>query len=405
MTPRTDAALAGALLGLWCAAAIWLRWGAWAPDLSAVIIAARLWAEGGRDLVYAAPEGFFGGAPEGWAAAMEALGIAGRESFAYVYPPLWLALLAPLVQGMPVQAAMDAATLVQVPLLAASVVLAGRLARPDGWSWTRWALWGVAVLSLTVPATHALMHNQPTITMGFLILLAAERQAAGRPVAAGLALALAAAIKLTPAAFVLLFLLPGARRALGAFALAGLALAGMSVLLAGWQAHLDFLAALGAVSGVSLMIAINLSLESALVTLGGLTGLWPLPSALPAGIVAPVLAGVLARLIGLALLAALLWRWRGHARAPLALLLGLAVIVPLAGPLGWLHYYVLPLLLLPALLTLAPQARVLLALVPLALSLPLFLALRTLPGFDLGFVVVGAALWLAVLATLLRRGA
>jgi hypothetical protein len=184
-----------------------------------------------------------------------------------------------------------------------------------------------------------------------------------------------------------------------------LALAGLSVLLAGWPAHLDFLAALGAVSGVSLMIAINLSLESALVTLGGLAGLWPLPGVLPAGIVAPVLAGVLARLIGVALLAALVWRWRGHARAPLALLLGLAVIVPLAGPLGWLHYYVLPLLLLPALLTLAPQARVLLALVPLALSLPLFLALRTLPGFDLGFVVVGAALWLAVLASLLRRGA
>lgn len=402
MNSRTDAALAGAILGLWCVAAIALRLGAWAPDLSAVVIAANLWAEGARGLVYAAPEGFFGGAPERWAAAMEALGVAGRESFAYVYPPLWLALLAPLVQGLPVQAVMDVATLVQVPLLAGSVVLAGRLARPDDWSRTRWALWGVAILTLTVPATHALMHNQPTITIGFLILLAAERQAAGRPVAAGVALALAAAIKLTPAAFVLLFLLPGARRALGAFVLAGGALAGASVALAGWPAHLDFLAALGAVSGVSLMIAINLSLESALVTLGGVAGLWPLPSALPAGIVAPVLAGVLARLIGLALVAALIWRWRGHPQAPLALLIGLAVLVPLAGPLGWLHYYVLPLLLLPGLLRLAPGARALVLGVPAALSLPVFLAMRGLPGFDLWFVAAGAALWLAVVATLLR---
>lgn len=390
------------MLVIWCCVLIWLRRDAWAPDLSAVVIAANLWAEGARALVYTAPEGFFGGAPEAWGPAMEALGIAGRESFAYVYPPLWLALLAPLVQGVPVQAVLNAVSLVQVPLLAGSVVLAGRLARPEGWSWSRWTLWGVAVLSLTVPTTHALMHNQPTITMGFLILLAAERQAAGRPVAAGVALALAAAIKLTPAAFVLLFLLPLSRRALAAFALAGLALAGASVGLAGWQAHLDFLAALGAVSGISLMIAINLSLEAALVTLGGLAGLWPLTAPLPAGIIAPALATVLARLGGLALMAALIWRWRGRAQAPLALLLGLAVIVPLAGPLGWLHYYVLPLLLLPGLLRLVPGGRLLLVLVPAALSLPLFLVLRGLPGFDLWFVAAGVLLWLAVTLALLR---
>lgn len=402
-----DRVMAGAMLVVWSGVLVWLRWDAWAPDLSAVVIAAALWAEGARDLVYAAPTGFFGGAPEAWGPMMEHLGVGGQESFAYVYPPLWVALLAPLTQAVSVQAVLNAVALVQMPLLAGSVALAGRLAKPQHWSWSRWVVWGLAVLSLTAPAAHAVLHNQPTITVGFLILLTAERLASGRPLTAGAVLALAAAIKLTPAVFLLLFLLPPSRRGLAAFLATGLALAAASLALAGWEAHLQFLQALGTLSGVSLMIAINLSLQTALVTLGAVAGLWPLPLPLPvpAAIAAPLAATLLARVGGLALLGALVWRWRGRAQAPLALLIGLAVLVPLAGPLGWLHYYLVPLLLLPGLLVLLPAglARGLIGAVLAVSALPLFLALRGLPGFDLWFVLGGALIWLAVVVALLRR--
>jgi alpha-1,2-mannosyltransferase len=207
LTPARDRALAFALLALWAAVTTWRQWGHWAEDLSAVYIAGWLWQTGQAALVYDAPPAFFGGVAESWRPAMEAMGIAGRHSFPFVYPPLWAVLVAPLTTILDAQGFMDAVALVQIPLLAASVWLAGRLLKPAAMPWWAWTSAGLVTLSLSIQSHLAIWHNQPTITVGFLTLLSIERLGAGRPVAAGVALALAAAIKLTPAAVILIFLL------------------------------------------------------------------------------------------------------------------------------------------------------------------------------------------------------
>ncbi|WP_323035461.1 glycosyltransferase family 87 protein [Pararhodobacter sp.] len=261
MRPEPDHIRAALLLTVWCVAAIALRWNAWMPDLSALLIASWLWEHGSRDLIYAMPPGFFGGAPAAWSPALDTLGIAGEQSYPYLYPPLWAALLAPVTQFASIQSLMNAALVLQVPLLAVSVLLAGRLAKPAQTSWTLWALWGVAVLSLSAPAFLALMHNQPSIFVGFVILWAFERLAAGRPAAFGALIAVAAAIKLSPAVFILAALMLRRGRAVVAFGVVGAGLAMVSIWLTGWPAHGAMLASLRAVSSQTLMIALNISLE------------------------------------------------------------------------------------------------------------------------------------------------
>lgn len=395
-----DKAMAALLLGVWVWLALMIQHDIWAPDLSAVYIAGWLWAEGAVDLIYAAPGGFMGGAVADWVPDLP--GVGDRTTFPYLYPPLWAALVAPLASRMPPGDFFNAVALVQVPLLAASVVLAGRLAKPPSMRWSVWSLWGVALLSLTTPAIHLFWQNQPSILVGFLTLLAMERLVAGRGAQAGTVLALAAAIKLTPAAFVLVFLTERNTRALAAFALAGLALALLSVAVAGWPLHGAFLTSLSAVSEVVALSGSNVSLKAAFLDVSAwLRGVEPgaiWVSAPPA-----LSAGVTAAAAGLVLL---LGRWLAPLpaapRRALAVL-ALGVILPLFGPLGWQYYYLPPLLMLPALRLILP-ARVFwpLSVAVLALSLfPLFVVLQgAIPGFARLLVVALSAVWLAVLVAL-----
>lgn len=387
LTPARDRAVALAMLAAWTAVTLLQRWGEWAEDLSAVYIAGWLWHGGQAALIYDAPPHFFGGAAESWRPAMEALGIADRTTFAYVYPPLWAVLTAPLAGVLSPQGFINLVALVQIPLLAASVWLAGRILKPAAMPWWLWAALGLAVLSLSIQSYLALLHNQPTITVGFLTLLSIERLGAGRPVAAGIALAVAAAIKLTPAAFVLVFLLDRQWRAAAAFAVAGAALALLSVALAGWPAHQAFLASLAQVKGVAYLIAINTSLLPALLALGSATGL--LPPVDPAATqhvytsVPPWLAPAITALALGAILAfgRALRPLPGHLRRGIGLF-ALSVVIALMGPLGWLHYYVVPMLLLPGLVGLLPR--------PSALGLA---ALVSLPSLSLAFAQIGALPW------------
>lgn len=387
------------MLGLWVAAVVWFRWGAWAPDLSALLIAAWLWEHGQGDLIYAMPPGFFGGAASDWAEAMATMGIAGQQTYPYLYPPLWVALLAPLTSIWSPQALMNAALMVQVPLLAGAVVLAGRLAKPLAMSWTVWALWGMTVLSFSSPAYLALLHLQPSIFMGFVILWAFACLAAGKPTGFGALIALAAAIKLSPALFILAAVMTRSGRALWVFAVVGAGLGLLSIWLAGWPAHDAMLTSVRAATSHTLMISTNISLESVL------TQLWLSPDTLPASIptrgTATVLGGVLA-VSTAALLVRRAPTWPLALR-PLAALLGLSLTIWLLGPLGWLHYYVMPLLLLPGLARLMPirwamtvgGAAVLMSL------MPVYLVLAGHPGFHALYPALASAAWLAVLLSVL----
>lgn len=405
--PDRDRLITQVLLGSWVALTLWQQWNHWAQDLSAVYIGGWLWHIGRPDLIYAAPAAFFGGAAESWQPVMESLGIGDRVSFAYIYAPLWAAVAAPITAMTGPQGFINAVMLVQIPLLGASVHLAGKVFRPAAMPLWLWTTLGIVTLSLSIQSFHAIWHGQPTITVGFLILLAFERLDARHPLAAGAALALAASIKLMPAIFVLVFLFDRQFRATAAFVVFGAMLALLSVLLAGWPLHLEFLASLHKVSSVAILSGINVSLLPAALALGAATGLLPAidPDAKTLLFAAPpVWVGPAIMLAGLGVIVAMS---RVSAALPARMrrgigLFALAIILALFGPLGWLHYYLLPMLLLPGLFGILPRsvAGALILLVGLPSLAPVFslVAFPASPVAD--YVWYMCVAWLAVLVGL-----
>ncbi len=392
-----------AIAALWSVTMIVLFRGVWAEDLAALYMAGHFWATGETGLIYAAPPGFFGGTPAAWEPALAAMGGAGHTAYPFVYPPLWAALAAPLARALPPEAFFTAALVVQVPLLAASSLLAARLARPAAMPLALWVGLSLGALPFTGPGALALFQNQPSITMVFLILLSAERLQAGRPVAAGLALGLAAALKLSPAFFALMFLVPFAPRALAAFAATAAALALASGLAAGHDLSAAFLDLSRAATATVLVSTDNLSLRAVEVLLraalsgdiadiadngphilGGLAG--------PAALLPPVLLAAAC----LALLA------RARQRPAFATLLALGVLMPLCGPIGWLHYYLLPVFLLPGLAARAPSLLRPVAALVLVISLPALVAAHALPYGQTAYVIAACLAWSVLLLALLR---
>lgn len=405
MTSRTR--IAYLLLGVWALLALWTYWNAMPQDLSAVYVAGWLWQHGQPDLIYAIPDGFFGDQARSWDAVTTA--IAGPDFFAfpYVYPPVWAVLAAPLTEILGVKGFSNALLLVQVPMLAASVLLAARLARPKEMSLAGWVVIGTLILLLSVQTHLALWQNQPTIMVTFLVLLSFVCLDAERPVAAGAVLALAAAVKLTPAAFALIFLIDRQYRALAVFALSGAALGFLSLVLAGIDLHLTFLATAHAIREQALLNAVNVSLLPALLALGSALGLRPPVDTTSSIVVLSPIPGWLQAgisLTGMIAIAALLVMLRNQP-GPLRRLVGLmavSIILALFGPLGWLHYYLLPLLLLPGIFGLMSRRAATLCTLGIAVvSLrPLFSQIHWLPWPVANYLWLSATAWLALLAAL-----
>ncbi|MBS0572747.1 MAG: DUF2029 domain-containing protein [Proteobacteria bacterium] len=412
-TPGADALAAFALLAVWTAAHLGHLWGTWPYDLAAVYIAGHFWDAGQLSLVYAAPPHFFGGPAPEWAATIDTLGGAGEGAFPYVYPPLWAALMAPLTRVMSAHSFFNLAYLVQLPLLAACIPLARRIAGRPVAAWI-WALTGILLLQGTTPFYAATNQNQPSILVTFLVLLAAERSLAASPRAAGLALALAAALKITPVVFVLLFVLRRDWRALGWCLLCGAAFLVANLWLAGPAANRAYLAALGATGGASLVSAINISAKALIdfwISLATSTLVYATDNMyiveLPAGLRRLSSLASLVLGAGLAVHGLIAARALPERARMVASLLTLSVVLFLFGPLGWLHYYLLPLALLPGLLAFAPPRKALAAALPAVIganivSFPLLLDLS--PAWS---VAISAAGWIASLLAIARlsRGA
>ena len=352
-----------------------IYWGHWAEDLAALFMAGHLWATGNAELIYAAPDTFMGGTPPQWLPEVARIGMSGRTFYPYVYPPLWAVLLAPPAELLGPEGFNTAFTLIQVPLLAGSIWLAGSIARPASMSFRLWMLIGLGVLSLTVVGRSALYFMQPSIVTAFLTLLAFERLGKGAPLAAGIALALATALKLSPAIFVVAFLIDRQGRALASFAATLAILTAASLWLGGAAAHEDFLTALHRAGSFLYITPGNVSFGAALLSLGGLTGLWPGIDPHSVHLVIwgqPAMIGMVQKL-GLVITIAALWPARGpHARPFVLIALGLAM--PLFGPIGWLHYLITSALLAPVILGTFRRrdALILLAGAALAFSIPVY---------------------------------
>lgn len=329
----------------------------WAPDLSAVYMAASMVASGQEGAVYAAPAQFYGLQTDPrWLAHLAETGSEGQITLAYVYPPLWAWALAPVAGAVEPMTFFRGALAVQLVALGLSVLLCWRLAGRGRIGWPVWVGLSLAIGIATSPLHLALLHHQPQFLVVALMLITVERLVAGHPGRAGAALAVASALKITPALLLLLFVPRGRRRGMATFAVTGGLLAGASVLLAGWDAHLAFLDQVrlagghvltsAASSGVDWIVTV-LTTDIAPAFEDGRIQIRTKPAWLDPVLVAALVAAV----------AGLMALSRGVPEPARTVLRGAGLILATALilPPGWSHYFLPAVLLAPALW--APQMR------------------------------------------------
>ncbi len=398
-----NAVLAVMVLAAFGAFLVGHLWDRFPTDFSALFMAAHFYGLGEFGLIYDAPVGFFGNSPPLWNPYLPVLGLEGQPVVPYVYPPLWAALLSPFVDGVDAWTVFRVAAMIKVAALMGSVLVAWRMCQSFGVALWVWVAVSIALLASSTVTLTALYYLQPQIIVTFITLLAFERYAHGASRMAGILLAIAAAMKIAPAGLVLIFLLDRDWRAFGAFVVAGIGLAVLSFGIAGIDLNLAFLDAMAAASAGTLITSINFSITTLIY---GLTQDidW---SARNIIIDPPLWIGLVTKAIGVA---GLLWAvvaTRGFERsqriALRVILFGL--LMNMFGPLGWAHYFLLQLLLLPALLTLLPRVAggVTIAFTGLLTSWAALMVMRTwLPG-DFPVAMVFTSAFIVLFLVTLRK--
>jgi len=386
-------------------------------DLMALYLAGHEFAAGHLDRIYPSARALFDlSAPDGWDSLAGQQGLGGMRLYPFIYPPLWAAAMAPLGRAIAPQTLFLLASLVNPVLMTLSAALAWRIMRP-ALPLARWLLAGLAIALISPIGFIALFQNQPQIVVSFLILLALERDRANAPKSAGVALALAASIKLYPVLFIVIWLARRNWPALGAFALAGAALALASLALGGPALTRAFLDQIATISRTVLVTQITFNLASLLGQFqsGTLHPLAPSASgttALVAGVFAAKTA-VGGIVVKLATLAGLLFFWMRARRADKgalyrALWPALLIFISLTSPLSWAYHYLSAVFLFPALL-LHPRPlwqRGIAALALVLISLPAMIFFARLPvPFMLAQVLGTLAMGVLALLFLLPTGA
>jgi len=405
---QSDWRLGIAVVAVWAVVAILLNWNSGSSDLAPLYLAGHALAEGRPDLVYASTQARVGMTPPEWMALVHDLGDPWAHAFPYLYPPLWAKLMSWVTPSVAPVVFNHAVVAWHMLATALSILLAARIARPEGMRPFVWCLVSVGLVQFTVFSQVAFHFNQPQITIMFLILLAFERLSAGRDGQAGLLLGLAAAIKILPGIFVLLFLLDRRWRAAAVFAATVAGLAALSVLLAGPALHSEYVVTLANVRTMVPLVPSNATLVSALVFLADHAGLAMADLESGGGYfdaqTLPALPWLLwvARFAFAGTALAFARRLAPLAQRPrIALgLLALSIAIPLFGSMGWLHYYFLTILLLPQLFPLAPPRVSALAFVVFAGTTSSTLYIEWVMAFGLdwrGLNISVAAAWLVIL--------
>jgi len=395
-------------LGGFCALALKQFWGIFAPDLSALYMAGHLFASGQYDLIYAAPDTFFGGPPDEWLPLLSGIGLEGREVLPYVYPPLWAAVVAPITEAVGPWAFFKAATVLEVATLVGCVFLSWRICRKFAVPLWMWLLISTVLMASSVIMFSALMHLQPQIIVLGLTMLAFERYSSGKHATAGAVLGLAAMLKLAPAGLALIFLLDRNWRALGVFTAVCAVLTGLNFAIAGPTLIQDFFDSMAHASAGLFILAAAFSVEILVYGAASAIDLVP-PLDMDAR---NLLIGDSTMLVQLTtkalLLVSLGWAVVRTHRLPeshqLATRLMLfSLLINLFGPLNWVHYYLPQLFLMPALIGFLPKPRgaALLIVIGVLTSWALTVQLRQFFAGDFPFAAIGGAtmfgLFLAVL--------
>lgn len=329
-------------------------WNNWAVDLSAYYYAGYFYDTGQFDQIYAGPSQIIGPEmPAPWVAAVAQSGHSGEQTYPFIYLPWIAALMAPIARNFSPMQVMNAAAVLNAALMAASIFLAWRIMAPKRVELWLWTLISVSVLSTSAAAVLALSLGQVQILVFALCLLAFERYRAGAFWVAGAALAFAACIKITPAAFVLIFLWDRNWRALGGFAAVCAAFALYSLAIIGVPLNQQYIAIMSALNNQIFIAVLAYSVE------GFAYQLWDLyQGTAPAHVIneyiyaKPQWIDILAKSLFVGGIIAT-WlctrRLSAQTRMPRQLL-ALSILIPVSAPLGWVHYFLLTAYLLPGLL-------------------------------------------------------
>lgn len=373
--------LAG-LIALLAFVLVVVRFGPAVPsrDLMALWLAAKAVAAGDPGSVYPPLSPLFEMRPPiDWFAQARDVGRPG-EVYPYLYPPLWAWLLAPVTRWLDFGTVAAGAFLLNSLMLLTAPLVALRLAlggRTGEWGHAAGAAlaFGLALLLLTRIGPVALLQGQPQIAVAFLVLLGLERDRNGHPLAGGVAMGLAIALKLSPLPLALIWLVAGRWRAFGATAVTGGVLGLASVGLAGWAPHAQFLAELRAIDHTMLVSSAAYSLDVLAAALGWGAG-GQLISSLPAEITDPTIVGAAAApqlgwlvmpkpplyglaqrviLIALVLGTGLALRRLDDPARRAALWSAAMTAIAFFGPIGWVYYYIAPAALAPAVLLCLPR--------------------------------------------------
>lgn len=313
-------------------------------DFTSYYVAAAAVVEGKGRALYApdTPDDILAKAvsPSEWRSLADARGV--RDANYYLYPPFFALLVSPLALTA-YGAAHDLWYLVNAAALGGFLVWLVR-SSPAPAAPAETAL-AVVLAALAWPSLFTFGAGQANFLILLLIfggLLAAER---GREAISGLALAAAAAVKLTPALLPAYFLWRRRRR-IAAWAAAGAAaLALLGIAAAGWEANRLYATGMAPLLSRGCAHWVNQSISALLSRLEGVSMFdW---SVAPAS--AAVRTGSLAAALGFVAAAAALTR--GASPAALRIEFALVLVTTLfVSPISWIHHAVL---VLPAIVFLA----------------------------------------------------
>ncbi|WP_375281382.1 glycosyltransferase family 87 protein [Pseudooctadecabacter sp.] len=231
-------------------------------DLYASWVAAEFIQMGQMDQIYPdVADGFTMKTPSDWWPHVSAIYPEARI-FPYLYPPLWAGLLAHVTDITSFEVLDSVFLGLNQLLLIATIFLVSRMCRTTGIAQLAFVALTYTGLTLSSPVTTALAENQPQLLVSFLVVFAFERAQFGQVHLSGALLALAAAIKLYPVMFVAIYL--GRRQwpALFSFAITGAALGVLSIIVAGWALHLDYLHLVSALTGSVIVSDVSMSLDA-----------------------------------------------------------------------------------------------------------------------------------------------
>lgn len=386
----------------------------WPPDLAAVYFGASAFAAGEWQSVYAAPSIFFGALIEDafWLSLAREQGVANEALVSFVYPPLIAVLVAPLTKATSVVRFVEIGVALELACICLTVFLARSIAG-DRMPAVRWAVAALAVGLPTVAVQNAFYHAQPQIIITAMILLAFVFYQKNLDIPAGLVLAFAGSIKLAPLFLGIIFLADRRWRAAVATAVGAVAFAWTGIALAGVELQLAFLEQIGRASAMHLLSPLSYSVA------GVMTAVWGNVSGVPIELLSeksfvrmasvPIItaASYLLLFAGTFLILTRTRYLANRDSLPIRLLC-IWCLLSVFGPLGWAHYAIGPVLLLPSVFVLFPRKQALLFLTPIVagLSLPsIWMIVWLAPGVSLGSIAAILALLALPVAIIFGAGA